>query len=177
VYDAAGELIALHVGGGVDWAFAESCRRADTVVSASERQQLVAAAVAALRASVWPSARLTGIDPTCGDGVCTAEEHDACRADCAPARCGDGLCEQVEHAACPSDCAAYAEVPARWSDDPEIYRSMLRTTEASGCALAGPPWLDGWALAGVALAFALAVRRSTRRDESGKGHEFASYSE
>ena len=63
VYDAAGELIALHVGGGVDWAFAESCRRAETVASASERQQHTAAAVAALRARAWPSARLTGIAP------------------------------------------------------------------------------------------------------------------
>ena len=126
LYDAAGHLVALHVGGGVDWQFEGSCTRAETD-GRGEREQRAAPAIDGLCRAGWPSALLCRTRPICGDGICSAGEHRGCTLDCRPPVCGDGLCEAAERARCPADCAPYRDVPVSWGDDPETYRRMRQT--------------------------------------------------
>ena len=126
LYDPAGDLVALHVSGGVDWQFEGNCTRAETD-GRKEREQRASPAIAGLCRAGWPSASLCRTRPVCGDGICSAGEHRACPLDCRPPVCGDGLCEAAERAGCPADCAPYRDVPVSWGDDPETYRRMRQT--------------------------------------------------
>jgi len=111
LYDSAGELVAFHLRGAVDWRFDRRCTRAETTPGGDDRAQLAAPAVDALCEAGWPSPALCG----------TAERH-GCAGDCRSPRCGDGLCEAAEWATCQADCVPYPDVPAAWPDDPETYR-------------------------------------------------------
>lgn len=123
LYDAAGDLVALHLAGAFDWRFDRRCTRARIAPGREERAQAAAPAVAALCRVGWPSPELCGTRPSCGDEICSAGERRTCPRDCPPPRCGDRLCEVAERMTCADDCAPYPDVPPTWGDDPEIYRA------------------------------------------------------
>ncbi|MBK7156253.1 MAG: trypsin-like peptidase domain-containing protein [Sandaracinaceae bacterium] len=60
--------------------------------------------------AAYPSVRVCGRAPACGDGVCTAGETTGCTADCEGSVCGDGVCADDESAeGCAYDCELYVE--------------------------------------------------------------------
>ena len=96
VFDAEAKLVGVLVRGGADYERrpGEACNVPKVVrlpsdiaavrVSVGEEATYVARAVDGLCASGWPSARLCGKQPSCGDGFCSGAET---RVDC-PADCG-----------------------------------------------------------------------------------------
>ncbi len=82
-------------------------------------------AVSDLCSGGWPSERLCGIAPSCGDGICSGTETDeVCAEDCPAPRCGDGVCDVGEApGGCPADCGAPEDrpVPAAWTCPAEWY--------------------------------------------------------
>jgi hypothetical protein len=129
VYDAGGDLVGVFARGTSDFVDRGSCRAIRVVTTpdpaAAESATYVAPAVAALCAAGWPSTRLCGKAPACGDGVCSApsETPDNCPADCPAPTCGDGLCETAEWDSCPTDCGdgRPASLPGAWTCQPEWY--------------------------------------------------------
>jgi V8-like Glu-specific endopeptidase len=174
LYDADLSLIGFHVSGDADWVLDDSCSRASVVTVSQEQHQRPSTALRALCNSGWPTSALCGSADRCGDGICGAGEHDTCTADCAPPSCGDGLCDLSEGASCPADCDSYRDVPASWSDDPQIYREMAAsiaggTTSggAGGCALSpvGGGASSDWPL--VILLVCAICRLTARRSAQG----------
>lgn len=75
----------------------------------------------------YPSERLCGIAPSCGDLVCTAGETTACASDCVTTpRCGDFLCDVTELGRFAPLCAIDCVAPA------SEYRSRYHTPD--GCS-------------------------------------------
>src|SRR5205814_7317968 len=109
VYDASPAVVGVFARGTTDFVDRAGCRAERTLPSSSttsgELAMYTAQAIQALCAASWPSTRLCGIAPRCGDGVCSAsEDSTTCPADCQATTCGDDLCEAVEWASCPADC-------------------------------------------------------------------------
>src|SRR5436190_7469307 len=110
VFDAAGDLLGVFARGSKDFVDRGPCRAVRTLAgdpSTSEEAATYAArAREALCAAGWPSLRLCGMAPACGDGVCSGGSEDAasCARDCPAASCGDLLCERAEWDSCPADC-------------------------------------------------------------------------
>ncbi len=96
--------------------------------------------------SGYPSARLCGIAPACGDAFCTAGESASCPGDCAGPVCGDGICAPTDDAAsCPYDCGATVAYAA-----------------PGGCSLAPAGSVGASAQAGVALVLLGLLARARR---------------
>ena len=160
VYDAADDLVGVFARGTTDFVDRGACRAIRVVTTpdpaAAESATYVAPAVAALCAAGWPSVRLCGKAPACGDGVCStaSETPGNCPADCAAPTCGDGLCEMSEWNDCPADCGdgRPASLPDGWTCQPEWYADGNTcdcdcgapdpdcgpTNPASACASYGP---------------------------------------
>ena len=174
LYDADLSLIGFHVSGDTDWVLDDGCSRANVVTVSQEQDQRASTALRALCDSGWPTSALCGSADRCGDGICGAGEHDSCTADCASPTCGDGLCDLSEGAGCPADCDPYRDVPATWSDDPQIYREMAASIASgaprggsAGCALspAGDGANSDWPI--VILLVCAIGRRAGRRSTTG----------
>lgn len=129
VYDADRRLVGLFARGTADYVDRGSCRAVRVVTTpdaaSAESATYVAAAVAALCAAGWPSQRLCGVAPACGDGICSppAEQPANCPGDCSSPVCGDGLCETSEWDSCAADCGdgRPARLPDAWYCQPEWY--------------------------------------------------------
>lgn len=129
VFDTEGGLFGIFARGTADFVDRGACRAVRVVTvpdpASSESATYAARAVTALCASGWPSQRLCGTAPRCGDGVCSApsEGPDACPADCAAPVCGDALCETSEWDDCPADCGdgRPATLPDGWYCEPVWY--------------------------------------------------------
>jgi len=122
------QLVGLIVRGQADWITENGCTRAAHGRATAEQHQHILPVANALCMARWPSPRLCGSRPACGDGVCSATESSAsCPRDCPGVRCGDGVCELSERATCDSDCHRYDQVPATWEDRPELYLSRRET--------------------------------------------------
>lgn len=146
MYDGDLALSGFHVGGGVDYEWLDDCAAVHSVQQATETFAPARRVIHRLCESGWPSARLCGAQPACGDGICSAEERPTCRADCVPASCGDRTCELSERGACNSDCDPFPNVPQTWPGDPAAYAgppSPSRKPAASGGACQfEPPFAD-----------------------------------
>ena len=111
VYDAGQRLVGLFARGTADFVDRGSCSAVRVVVTpdaaSAESATYAAVAVAALCAAGWPSQRLCGVAPACGDGICSppAEELANCPVDCSGPVCGDGLCETPNGTAAPPTAA------------------------------------------------------------------------
>ena len=129
IYDAGDDLIGVFARGTADFVSEGGCRAVRVVTtpnpSSAESATYVAPAIAALCATGWPSARLCGTTPACGDGICSppSETTASCPADCPAPTCGDGLCEISEWQSCPADCGdgRAATLPDGWTCQPEWY--------------------------------------------------------
>jgi hypothetical protein len=129
VFDTSDNLIGVFARGTTDFVDRGSCRAIRVVTTpdpaSGESATYLQPALDALCAAGWPSARLCGRAPACGDGVCSApsETPDSCPADCTVASCGDGLCEMSEWTSCPADCGdgRPASLPDGWTCQPEWY--------------------------------------------------------
>lgn len=122
VFDENSILLGIHTRGAADWEVGTSCRSAVRTSTGAEDHQVVSSPVEQLCNEQWPSERLCGLAPDCGDGVCSLEEQtDTCPTDCPPQQCGDGLCEGEEPLDCAADCDPFAGVPHEWLCPPEYY--------------------------------------------------------
>ncbi|HEX3906034.1 MAG TPA: serine protease [Polyangia bacterium] len=129
VYDAGDNLIGVFARGTADFVSEGGCRAVRVVTtpdpSSAESATYIAPVIAALCGAGWPSARLCGTTPTCGDGICSppSETTASCSADCPAPSCGDGLCEISEWDSCPADCGdgRAATLPDGWYCQPEWY--------------------------------------------------------
>jgi hypothetical protein len=140
LYDSELNVVAIAGSGAADWESMGGCTRSAHTDNGNERQIWIEPAWAALCDSGWPSVRLCGSEPRCGDGICSPSEgSDSCARDCAAALCGDGLCELAERATCEPDCHAFDAVPAE-ALDPVRYLARRRTDSVysakGGCGLA-----------------------------------------
>ena len=168
LFTKAFELAGLFEEGEPDWVKSDGCSRTQHSATPAERGQPTSAVAAAVCASGWQSNRLCGVQPDCGQAVCSA----ACPENCAAPRCGDLLCQPSERQTCASDCARYADVPSSWLDDPAAYRGHKEAaaptaaglSASGGCALSGrgPPGPAWWP---IGLAVPL-----LRRRRSSRGH-------
>jgi hypothetical protein len=133
VYGVDGALAGVFARGTSDFVDEGGCRSLRVLPqnppSSGESATYAARALAALCQAGWPSARLCGVAPSCGDGVCSSagaspESSEDCPADCAPPTCGDGLCEQSERDSCPADCGDRRPngLPEGWYCEPVWYR-------------------------------------------------------
>jgi V8-like Glu-specific endopeptidase len=185
VYDAELALLGHQVRGAGDWEFDGGCMRPVRMpeAEADEQHQRIETSVRALCDTGWPSERLCGTAPRCGDGVCSrasGEDDERCKLDCSSAVCGDGLCELTETESCGADCAAFVTVPPDWTLDPALYveadglpdstadpgasGAAGRVTARGHCSLAGGPSakVDVWIALLMLLASAGTVRRAAR---------------
>jgi hypothetical protein len=134
VFDANAQLVGVLVRGGEDYVDRpDAACKVPKVVSTvgdsgmlragvGEEATYVARAIEGLCASGWPSPRLCGAQPRCGDGFCSAGENRVvCAADC---DCADGSCALPGQ-----ETAATVGLPA-----PKAKRS----THDSGCAVSTP---------------------------------------
>jgi hypothetical protein len=125
---------------------------------------------AAVCGAGWPSLRLCGTLPACGDGVCDAAEPPGCPSDCPAPRCGDSLCEPPERGACPEDCSPFEDVPESWVGDPADYRARIGPAPPGptegGCSISprgGAPVPLGRLLALIAAFSGSCCRAPARR--------------
>lgn len=140
LFDASLGVVGYQVRGVADWKEDGDCLRAVQASTPREQHQRIDAAVRALCDSGWPSERLCGVAPACGDAVCDGSESaDECSEDCPATRCGDGLCEVSERGDCAADCSPFEDVPSDWLEDPADFgdAEAPRRTSQAGCALSG----------------------------------------
>jgi Trypsin-like peptidase domain len=140
VFDANAQLVGVLVRGGEDYVERPdaSCKVPKVITPAGDSGTLrvglgeeatyVARVVEGLCASGWPSQRLCGAQPRCGDGFCSAGENRvACAVDC---DCADGPCSVPGQ-----ETAASAGAPALKSKS---------SGHDSGCSVVAPgrsaPW-------------------------------------
>ncbi|HEV7361766.1 MAG TPA: serine protease [Mycobacterium sp.] len=120
--DGDGNVVGILARGGDDYVQVGSCMTARVAgPAAAESATYAARAVDALCGADWPSQRICGVAPSCGDGICSSfgpapEDPSSCPGDCTAAACGDGLCEPSEWDACGSDCGDRrpAGIPNGW---------------------------------------------------------------
>ncbi|MFO0694843.1 MAG: serine protease [Polyangiales bacterium] len=97
VFDASSQLLGVLIEGLEDYV-TDPSRGCDVVnvlpeSEGSESILFVGRPLADLCQDLaYPSARLCGRAPSCGDGQCTAGEPSACAADCSGEICGNGYC-------------------------------------------------------------------------------------
>jgi hypothetical protein len=174
LFDASLRLVGHQLRGLPDWQRVGDCLRAAYAPAAGEEHQRIETSVRAFCGSGWPSERLCGIAPSCGDKVCDASERAGqCPNDCPAPRCGDGRCDVFERGDCAADCSPFDDVPLDWLDDPADFaagQAPASTTSAAdrtGCALTSPVprgTPTGWL---TSLIFALlGLRTRTRRRRS-----------
>ncbi len=126
IFNDAGEALGVLVRGGKDYTFERSCVRVVQADDGYEDIQVIQGAVAQICDGGWPSERLCGLRPSCGDGFCSfAESASSCPGDCTPLRCGDGRCELSEPLGCARDCTRAARAPAGWTCPLEYYEDAL----------------------------------------------------
>lgn len=124
-------LVGVFAHGTADFVDEGACS-AERVIgdtsTSGESATYVARAIESLCAKSWPSERLCGTAPRCGDGVCSAggtasETTATCPEDCAAPMCGDDLCEQSEWDNCRADCGDRrpAGLPDTWYCEPVWY--------------------------------------------------------
>jgi hypothetical protein len=173
LYNQDLELVGLVAGGAPDWEVVDGCTRAAHSPVPRERAAAAGRLVQAVCGAGWPSARLCGTPPSCGDGVCSAGEAPDCMADCRAAHCGDAVCEPPERGACLQDCARFADVPETWLNDPAEYGpppddGSLDPASMSGCSVApepaAPPPLAWLVTSSIGLA-AISAGRARRRTQ------------
>lgn len=134
VFDANAQLLGVLVRGGEDYVERPdaSCKVPKVVntsgdggmlrAGVGEEATYVARAIEGLCASGWPSARLCGTQPRCGDGFCSAGENRVvCAVDC---DCADG------------SCALPGQETAGTVGQPAL--KAKRSTDDSGCAVRTP---------------------------------------
>jgi len=122
LFDDDGNLVGVHTRGNEDWNVGAQCTSAIVQSSGADEHQIVSTPIAALCDSGWPSERLCGTAPTCGDGVCNGGENaNNCSEDCDSPRCGDDRCEDSEHESCIVDCNPFGYVPTAWYCPPEYW--------------------------------------------------------
>lgn len=152
-------LVGLVERGESDWEQIDGCERSRHSATPAEEGQQAIHLPDEVCAANWPSERLCGTLPVCGDGLCNASERGSCPSDCPPPRCGDRVCEPAEWGSCAADCARYDAVPSNWLDDPEIYLSMAASLgsgtgsavapSGGGCSYSNPVsnGFESWSLA------------------------------
>lgn len=158
VFDASGQLVGVLVRGGEDYVMRpdagcmvpKSVRLGDGGLSRAlgEEATYIARTVEGLCARSWPSARLCGIAPRCGDGICSSgETRLSCAADCT---CRDASCLGVVASSGSPGAAAEEGAKSRRKDD--------------GCALGAT---RGTGLLPLVLPLLVAIRRrrGARRGE------------
>ena len=142
LFDASLGVVGYQLRGLADWKQDGDCLRAAYAAKPREQHQRIGPALRRLCDGGWPSERLCGVVPACGDGVCDASESaDGCSKDCPVTRCGDGLCEVSERGECAADCSPFDHVPPDWLEDPASFEGdqpARRRTSKAGCALSGP---------------------------------------
>jgi hypothetical protein len=129
VYSAgSAELVAVFASGTADFVDQGGCRairRSSEAEGVGESAVHVSRAIDALCGAGWPSQRLCGLAPSCGDGICSGsvEDRGVCPVDCAAASCGDNVCDVEEWSSCPDDCGERrpAELPDDWYCEPSWY--------------------------------------------------------
>jgi V8-like Glu-specific endopeptidase len=128
VFDSANEVVGIFSEGTADFEDRGSCRAIRTLpqgTSSNEWATYAAPAIATLCASGFPSQRLCGTAPRCGDDICSGgvEDPQSCPHDCAAPQCGDHLCEVAEWSTCPADCGDRrpASLPDAWFCEPTAY--------------------------------------------------------
>lgn len=126
IFNDAGEVLGLIVRGGKDYALDGPCAEVVRASGGFEDVQVSEGLLTQICARGWPSQRLCGSSPRCGDGACTfAESAESCPDDCTAPRCGDGRCELSEPLSCAPDCDRAARVPATWTCPVEYYQDGL----------------------------------------------------
>jgi MYXO-CTERM domain-containing protein len=91
VFDLTGTQVGILVGGNNDYIRQGGCEVVQTypaggVSGGNEQSVYIYNAIAGLCSSGWPSTRLCGTNPICGDGICSGNETaQSCPLDCAPA--------------------------------------------------------------------------------------------
>jgi len=168
LFDASLHLVGYQMRGVADWKQEGGCLRATFAQTPREQHQRVETALRGLCDSGWPSERLCGTAPACGDAVCDASESaDACSEDCPALRCGDGRCEVPERSECASDCSPFDGVPPDWLEDPATYDAgdvpAPRRTSKAGCVASGPAPAGSPTAAVGSLLCLLGVSLSRRR--------------
>lgn len=123
LFDDAGQIVGLNVAGQPDWMTVGLCTAAVHATEGDEFHQRASRVLASICDSGWPSPRLCGTNPACGDGVCSPTEY--CPGDCPAADCGDRVCEGGEPMYCRTDCPSFVEVPPEWICPPEYYGDRL----------------------------------------------------
>lgn len=121
----SGALVGALVRGDEDYVEASGCFVVNVLPESGEaggeHVAYVRRALDALCAS-WPSARLCGASPTCGDGLCSGTEtHENCPDDCAAPSCGDGVCDfDEDESRCADDCGGSVSggPPPEWTCPP-----------------------------------------------------------
>lgn len=125
LFDDDGNLVGVHTRGNEDWTIGAQCTSAIVLSNGADEHQIVSTPIAALCDSGWPSERLCGTAPACGDDVCSdGENANNCSRDCDSPRCGDDRCEQSELESCIVDCNPFRDVPSGWYCPPEYWEDQ-----------------------------------------------------
>lgn len=166
--DAAGAFVGLlHSGRAPSFVDAGACSRVnvfpDDTVDA-ERAMYAIDAVSELCALGYPSVRLCGRDPTCGDGWCAPAEFAACALDC-DSICGNGDCEPGE--TCAVDCVVDAG-----GEPSDAGVAPPRAADCRRCTAAPPASASPWWVGLLVLAAAFSLSRGVRR-ELGIRHQLS----
>lgn len=161
VFDVGAQLVGVLVRGGRDYELrAETDCMVPKVVDlgwdagtptagVGEEATYIGRVLEALCEEGWPSERLCGVPPLCGDGFCTSRESRVlCPSDCG---CAAGTCES------PSETRASAGKP----------KAKPNERVDDGCSLAAGSSRGGRLGALGSLGVALWVRRSRRRSLRG----------
>jgi len=126
IFDDAGDILGVIVRGGRDYTLERSCAEVVHTGDGFEDIQVIEGLIARVCERGWPSQRLCGSPPSCGDGFCNFSESAAsCPDDCAAPRCGDGRCELSEPLHCAWDCDRASRAPATWTCPVEYYQDTL----------------------------------------------------
>jgi V8-like Glu-specific endopeptidase len=141
VFDVNGDLVGVLVRGGEDYTDrGDSMCKVPKVVSwpmdasaprsVGEEATYIARATQGLCSeAAWPSTRLCGVAPRCGDGICNDRETQLnCAADCA---CAPGTCPKQE--------------------ERQVSGRIVDKNVDRGCALTADPRSGALLLAGLAL--------------------------
>lgn len=164
IVDAQGALLGILVRGGLDYVLSSDadCQVVNTlpralVVDLPDGQLAHEEGTYALNgrdgvcAKGFPSQRLCGVAPVCGDGFCSLrEDRESCPDDCDP--CGDGA------------CGARGTLRSTQADQVKQMMGSGRAKSAGGCAVGGAAGATSEAAVLVlALGFARRRRRALSR--------------